>query len=747
MRSRLFALYRHTVFSVAVSPVCWVTSAAFSLYAALAFFVGRPFFSAAGSADIRPFFSSLPYGAILAVPAFCALAKGGAQDYALPFSSFSVVFARSCAVGTLCAFSLATALVVPCAVSWFGDVEAASLLCSATMMLLYLCSASAMCVAVWTLLPRAGFVLSAALLSVSQAAHEIPRLADLPPFFSALCRSVSFAWHFDAATKGIIDSRDVVFFALVCLSSLLLSSRIMEHRRGNCSSVLKKHTVLAAVTVLLVGANSTRFFVRLDCTESRRFSLSAYSRTLLSELEAPLEITYYRSAVLQELYPQVRDVEDYLMEYAAESPFASVSVHSPSDENTRRRLEQNGILPQHLAAQGADRISGSTVYAAITLSYRGRMEAIPFVLDASTLEYDLAMRVHPLVRGTVRTVQVVVANELSLEDDYSLVRPWLEANGLAVVESALPSRAEELRLLPFTALPSVPLLLVGTSKCTASDAAALMQFLQNGGRACIAASPYTVNVSGDWSAFLHDDAVLPLFSDYGLYVPGSMAADVSNFRLTMYSDTTALGASAAPRTEYLNYALWPELLPQAYAQNGMALCWPSVLELSDAETSAAFSFSLEPLLVTSRASWRVEPYDGTHFETNPFTMPRAAPPESREEIVVAARLSVDAGAAVVLSDQYAFSSQLLGYRSEGGAGDFRILDFLCDRLLSLSGAEALLPLKNKSMHSISLFKMPVEERIALRPAVLAFATGLPVTACLLMALGVAAYRATKRRVR
>ena len=61
---------------------------------------------------------------------------------------------------------------------------------------------------------------------------------------------------------------------------------------------------------------SPRYYFRLDLTSDNKFSVSDYSKNLLNEADEVLTITYYRSSVLNSLYPQVKDVNDFLKEYS-----------------------------------------------------------------------------------------------------------------------------------------------------------------------------------------------------------------------------------------------------------------------------------------------------------------------------------------------------------------------------------------------------------------------------------------------
>ena len=77
--------------------------------------------------------------------------------------------------------------------------------------------------------------------------------------------------------------------------------------------------LLGLAIILLAALNSSRFFARLDLTESKAFSISRVSKKLFQEIPEQVYITYYVSDRLRKLYSFPQQVEDLLQEYAAYS--------------------------------------------------------------------------------------------------------------------------------------------------------------------------------------------------------------------------------------------------------------------------------------------------------------------------------------------------------------------------------------------------------------------------------------------
>ncbi len=722
-------LYRHVLFVLSSSVFPYIAAFVYVAFASVEFFFVNQFFTT-GTTDLRTFFTAFPKVSILVLPALCASLPYRARESSYPFSSFEAICGQFLALLTVCACMILLTVSVPVAVTFFGSVELSQIISAYLILLLYTACALSACLFFGTLIQHTGaaFLASALLLGATSFSHLVPLYISLPAFLQSFFRAVSFAWHFDAASKGIISFPDIVFFLAVTAAFLLGSTYIIEKRRGNNTPFIKKIAALSVAAFVLLIADSLLLPVKIDTTKNRQFTVSAYSRTVLSELTEPLSISYYRSRTLKDLYPQIGDVEDFLVSYAAESSKVSFELVDPAKDSNAELLNRHGIYGQTIDTSGRESTSYATVYSAVVISYLGKTEVLPFVLDTSSLEYDITSRIQSMVRGTSRTVQVVVGNGLSLSEDYAYVIPWLQSQGFTAVQTCVPSLCSASDI-PFTELKSIPLLLLGSSRFTASDASALEDFIASGGKALLLVTPYDVNIGeqGDWSVSAEENQVDLMLMDFGIFFYNTITADISNFRLTLTSNQAADGSPTTERTEYINYPLWPVLFSQNFAPEGLTLFWPCAISLDEESALSQYKSSLESLLVTSPNAWQIKAKDGV-FDTNPFAVPQAPDNSgvySTFTLACHALMQASGGGELyVLGDQYALSVDMLSYASSSASADFRAYDFVTDTLLRLNGQSEILLLKNRNLRNTSLYKMELSERVAVRTKTVALVLGI-----------------------
>ncbi len=741
------SLYKKYMFRLLANPFTYIISFVFVCFSVFQFFIGQQFFSEVGTTNLHRFFSVIPYACIIIIPAWCSIVPSEKNENSLPVSAFVIPVSKILALSTVALFSVVITFTVPVTVSFYGDIDMSQVVCGYAGILLFILTSLSFSVFIFTLTenPGASFVVSAMILAVVNSIHLLPMYFKLTPFLTALLREISFAWHFDSFGKGIIDSKDIIFYLCSIAVFPLCSVYVSERRRGNTYPVLKKFFVLSAAAFVLLIADSSIFYFRIDTTKNRQFTVSEFSKVLLSEVDEPMTITYYRTSDLKDLYPQVRDVDEFLRSYADENSMVTYSVVEPVKENIEARLETYGVIGQQLQTSGRNKTSYMTVYSGIVIDYLGMSETIPFVLSTANLEYDLSGRVQRLVRGSERFAQIVIGNSLDLDIDYSYIKPWLESQGFTVVQTYLPSQKNVSgKENSFTMLPQVPAVFVGTNRFKEEDVQALEEFIVKGGKSFIASVPYEIDLESNWGCYPVKTPFEYMMQSFGIYFRDTLTADLSNFRLTLTSNETTTGVTGNTKTQYINYSLWPVLAPQKNVLNGMTSFWPCAMEI-DSAVSEERGFVVNPYLITSSNAWQSKSVEGM-FITDPFYSSRG--PEEGEErgmYNIAVSLSpknTTEPSVIIVGDQYTFTNQMIAFSSVQTNIDTRSLDLLSDSLLRLCGEEKITTLKNRSIVNTTLYKKEVMNLYLSRTKTIVVLALIP----LLVFAGIFAFVSYRRKI-
>lgn len=671
----------------------------------LNFYIKGQFFAGSGSTDLLLFFSVTPYFCIFAIPLICFPQSFSVYDDFVPIESFDKILIIF--IARLCLFVIQIFLILPAVflLNLFGSIDYGQLLTCFFCLIFYGACTISICSFVESLFSsKIPFLLvSVLILFVFNCSHLFALYVPLPDFIQSFCKSISFAWHFDAAGKGIFDTRDFIWFTCVSFLFLFLTDFIKNLQKGKCFSVSEKKRVISIVAVcLLVVLNGSRWFQRIDFSKNKTFSVSEFSKSLIKKVNEPLTITYYCSSNLSKLYPQIRDVIDYLVDFAQESKKIRLIIKDPDrNEQTRELLQNYGIKSQQMRTVSSTSTNFISVYSAIVLEYQGNMEIIPFTMEANSLEYDLDIRIKSLLSGYKRTVNIIIGNGMTLSNDYNYVIPWLSSQGF----DCNPVFVEDPSFVSILNNCSGPLFVIGDSNINVENAIAIEDYILSGkGNALFTVSPFSVNIEEDWSVTYNSKTnIIEMLEHFGCVFPHKISGDVSCARITMTSDDET-------ESRYINYYLWPNLLSQENASLGATVFWPVPLEISGNAKSYLLS---SPLAFNFNAD---NSSQDNLFETNPFILETINLSEMTKKTNVFGaliegqiselynNLTRQDAKIIVISDQYFVNSLMTSYIG-GQTGDYRNFEVITNALLKLNGEEQLAQIQGKISKDTSLYKV------------------------------------------
>lgn len=228
-RRELGRLLRGATLRIGV-PVFLVLSAAYM-------FILSPFF-ATGRATLEPFFEFAPLlllflGPALTMQTIAEEARSGTLDVlqSWPVSSLQIIWGKFFAVWSVLGLTLLFTLAQPGAVSWMGDLDwgpvgsgylGLSLAGGANLAIGLAASAFARSQLTAFLV---AFLIGFLLYIVGRAAPMLPSQA------ASICEFLSFETHLNGFSKGLIDSRHVLFFLSVIVLALSFAVEGLRSRR------------------------------------------------------------------------------------------------------------------------------------------------------------------------------------------------------------------------------------------------------------------------------------------------------------------------------------------------------------------------------------------------------------------------------------------------------------------------------------------------------------------------------------
>lgn len=428
------------------SPIAYIVLGAFLLLA------GWLYFSTlflAGQASLRAFFSIAPLLFVVLVPAITMRSiaeerKTGTLELLLtmPLENWQLVAGKFvAALGMVAAglvFTLPYAMTVSSLTAAGAPFDWGPVVAGYIGLLLL--ASTFIALGLWaSALSKnqiVGFVIG---LIICFAFYIVDKFAMLlPESLAGILEYLSVDYHFENIARGVLDTRDLLFYVSLTAAGLVLTTQIISNIRLELStkSVASPTVFTLAVigSLVLVNVLSLRAFARFDITSDKAYTLSAATKETLSGLDDNVTITAYFTQELPAPYSSAsRYVRDVLEEFRAASK-GKVSFEfidpAENDKDTKREVKRDifgrqfydqtqqekdlaamGIQPVEIRVVAQDQAQTKRAYLGIVIRHHEKKEVIPVVQNLSQLEYDLTSLVRKLTRPKTPVIAILQGHD------------------------------------------------------------------------------------------------------------------------------------------------------------------------------------------------------------------------------------------------------------------------------------------------------------------------------------------------
>jgi ABC-2 type transport system permease protein len=441
------------------SPIAYVFLASFAAVTLFVFFWVEAFF-ARNIADVRPLFEWLPVlliflSSALTMRLWSEEKRTGTLEYVCtqPVALWHFVAGKFVACLILLGIALAVTLPLPVTVGLLGDLDWGPVIAGylATFML----GAMYLSIGLWISARSDNQIVSMITASAVCGALYLlgtPLVTDLFGNTTAdTLRLLGSGSRFAAITRGVIDARDLGYYISLAAVFLMLNRYALERERwaAGRSEGRRYWRLLTALTV----ANLLMFNIwlaplstlRLDVSAGAQYSISATTRSTLTQLQEPLLLRGYFSnkthPLLAPLVPQLRDL---LQEYAAAAPGqVRVEIIDPArdPEQEEEANQKYGIQP--VPFQVADRYQSAIVssYFNIVVQYGDEFQTLDFndLIDIrARTETDVDVVLRNPEYDLTRTIRATVKNYQAAGNLFDTVRGDIAFIGYVSADEQLP---------------------------------------------------------------------------------------------------------------------------------------------------------------------------------------------------------------------------------------------------------------------------------------------------------------------
>ncbi len=471
----MWSLYKKELSSFFASLIGYLTIAVFLVLTGLMLWVLRSDFNILdyGYAGMDGLFLIGPFLYLFLIPAITMRSmaeekRTGTIEMLMtrPLSDWTIVWSKFLAAWTLVFISLLPTLVCYFSVVSLGDpvgnIDTGSVVGSYIGLLLLGGAFVAIGLFCSSLTSNqiVSFILAALLCAVAYLGFEsLYNMGILGGGADLFVKRLGLRHHYESISRGVVDSRDVVYFFSAMALFLMATRMVLQSRKwggwAKRRSLKRSHWLeMGATVVIIIAANviSHYLFVRADLTSERRYTLSKSTKQMLKKVDEPVLFRVYLEGDFPSDFKRLQsETKEMLNQFRAYNSNIEYEFVDPNNFESReeqqvfyQKLAQKGIQPTQIQKASNGGTTTQIIIPAADVFYRGRETSVQLILNQryvsdadllnnsiQNLEYVLGNAIRALARGEKQTIGFVQGHgelsggvlydiQRSLQEYYSL---------------------------------------------------------------------------------------------------------------------------------------------------------------------------------------------------------------------------------------------------------------------------------------------------------------------------------------
>ena len=236
-----------------------------------------------------------------------------------------------------------------------------------------------------------------------------------------LVRSLGMSYHYDSISRGVVDSRDVIYFASVIAVFMMATRIVLQSRKWhgwrNKKDLRRSHWIeLGAGVLIVIFVNVIGYylFVRLDLTSEKRYTLSKSTKTLLKKVDEPVLFRVYLEgefpADFKRLQNETKEMLNQFRAYNKNIQYEFVNPNNFDDPQERQvfyqKLAQKGIQPTQIQVSTGNGVTTQVLIPAADVMYKGSETSIQLLQSQKYVDQS------QLLNNSIQSLEYVLSNAI-----------------------------------------------------------------------------------------------------------------------------------------------------------------------------------------------------------------------------------------------------------------------------------------------------------------------------------------------
>ncbi len=442
------------------------------------------------------------------------------------------------------------------------------------------------------------FIVSAVLCAVIYLGFESIYHMGLFGSADLVVKRIGIMHHYESISRGVVDTRDVIYFVSVAALFLLATRMVLQSRLWNGwqkrKNLKRSHWIelgVAVAIILSVNIIGKYLYGRIDLTSERRYTLSKSTKELLKKIDEPVLYRVYLEgefpADFKRLQNETKEMLNQFRAYNRNINYEFVNPNSfdSKEEQTvfYQKLAGKGIQPTQIQVKSDGGVTTQVLIPAADVIYRGRETTVQLLQNQKyvsesdllnnsiqNLEYSLSSAIRALAKGRKQSIGflqgqgelnggVLYDFQRSLEEFYSL--EYVEIDGQ--IQSLTAHRKRE-KDSTYSIFNLYDLLIVAkpTQHFTDKDLFILDQYIMYGGKVLWLVDPLDADIDSLAERGMMMSTRLPLGLDemlftYGVRVNPNLLMDIRCRPIPMQVGMVG----EKPQFRFVPWYYFPDIVP------------------------------------------------------------------------------------------------------------------------------------------------------------------------------------------
>ncbi len=382
--------------------------------------------------------------------------------------------------------------------------------------------------------------------------------------------------HYEAISRGVLDSRDALYFASLVIGVLWCTQVLLTKNRSAPRQWIGQWAIFL-IGLPLVNILASLYFGRIDFTSEKRFTLSSLSKRTVMDLEGALHVSVLLDGKLPAGFERLkRATSDLLTDLEAYSGGKlTFDIVNPLDGDTQQQqanmaaLADRGMVPTNLNVRTETGLSQQLIFPAALITYGDHEIPVNLLLSRAgasheavlnnsiqNLEYAFVSALRKVISGNMPLIGFTEGHgELGSQALYDAIQSL--ASGFQVGVVNLDSISAE-------GLGQLSALVVAkpTQPFTETEKFKIDQFVMNGGSVLWAidqtdAELDSLRATGDQTVIARQLNLDDLLFTYGIRFNYDLLADMNCAQIPLTMDN----AGNQAQIELAPWLLYPIFMP------------------------------------------------------------------------------------------------------------------------------------------------------------------------------------------